>query len=160
MTCENRRVPKYISTSNAQLHVTSKMNPALPTTLLADAVLLIHFAVVLFIVGGLVLVVAGNLLAWRWVNTLGFRVAHLAAIGFVVAESWLGVVCPLTSLESWLRTQAGSAAYSEGFIEHWIQRLLFYEAPPWVFIAVYTLFGLLVVAAWWRYPPRHGQPRH
>lgn len=134
--------------------------PVPPTTLLADAVLLLHFAVTLFIVGGLVLVVAGNLLAWRWVNALGFRVAHLAAIGFVVAESWLGVVCPLTSLESWLRTQAGSAAYNKGFIEYWVQRILFFEAPPWVFIATYTVFGLLVVAAWWRYPPRRGQLRH
>jgi hypothetical protein len=34
-----------------------------------------------------------------------------------------------------------------------VQRLLFYDAPAWVFASAYTLFGLLVVAVWWRHPP-------
>lgn len=134
------------------------MPASLPYQLLADAVLVLHFAVVLFVVGGLLLIVAGNLLAWRWVNSLWLRVGHLAAIGVVVAESWLGIICPLTAAEVWLRIQAGSTFYRESFIEHWVQRLLFYEAPPWVFSAVYTLFGLLVVAAWWCFPPKSGKP--
>lgn len=134
------------------------MPASLPYQLLADAVLVLHFAVVLFVVGGLLLIVAGNLLAWRWVNSLWLRVGHLAAIGVVVAESWLGIICPLTAAEVWLRIQAGSTFYRESFIEHWVQRLLFYEAPPWVFSAVYTLFGLLVVAAWWYFPPKSGKP--
>lgn len=134
------------------------MPASLPYQLLADAVLVLHFAVVLFVVGGLLLIVAGNLLAWHWVNSLWLRVGHLAAIGVVVAESWLGIVCPLTAAEVWLRIQAGSTFYRESFIEHWVQRLLFYEAPSWVFTAVYTLFGLLVVAAWWCFPPKSGKP--
>lgn len=105
------------------------MNPSLPYQLLADAVLALHVAVVVFVVGGLVLVVAGNLRGWRWVNAWWFRLAHLAAILVVVAEAWFGVVCPLTTAEAWLRSQALAAAYSGGFIEHWLQRLLFYEAP-------------------------------
>lgn len=129
------------------------MAPPLPFRLLADAVLLLHLGVVLFVIGGLVLVLAGNRWGWRWVNGLGFRVAHLGAIAVVVAESWFGITCPLTTLESWLRLQAGSAGYGTGFIEHWVQRVLFYEAPGWVFAAAYTAFGLLVAAAWWRYPP-------
>ena len=134
------------------------MPASLPYQLLADAVLVLHFAVVLFVVGGLLFIVAGNLLAWRWVNSLWFRVGHIAAIGLVVAESWLGIICPLTAAEAWLRIQAGSTLYRESFIEHWVQRLLFFEAPPWVFGAVYTLFGLLVVAAWWYFPPKSGKP--
>lgn len=129
-----------------------------PYQLLADLVLTAHVAVVAFVVGGLLLVIAGNIAGWRWVNRIGFRLAHLAAIAFVVAESWLGMVCPLTSLEAWLRTHARQDAYSGGFIEHWLQRLLYYDAPGWVFTAVYTLFGLAVVATWWYYPPRH-RPR-
>ncbi len=121
---------------------------------LADAVLLLHTAVVVFVVGGLVLVVMGNLRGWQWVNRLWFRLLHLAAIGTVVAQAWLGMVCPLTTLESWLRAQAGGAGYQAGFIEHWLQRLLFYEAPGWVFTLAYSLFGLLVLASWWFYPPR------
>ena len=117
-----------------------------------------HVALVAFVVGGLLLVVGGNLAGWRWVNALGFRVAHLVAIGFVVAESWLGIVCPLTSLEVWLRAQARQAAYTGGFIEHWLQRLLYYDAPGWVFTLAYSVFGLAVLASWWYFPPRR-KPR-
>ena len=126
-----------------------------PYQLLADAVLLLHFGVVLFVIGGLVLVVVGNLCGWRWVNSLWFRLAHVLAIGVVVAQSWLGEVCPLTTLESWLRVKAGSPSYSKTFIEHWVQHLLFYEGPSWVFTLAYTVFGLLVLASWWYFPPRH-----
>jgi len=128
---------------------------------LADAVLLLHFGIVLFVVGGLLLIVAGNLAGWRWVNAWWFRLLHLAAIGVVVAEAWLGIECPLTTLESWLRVQAGESGMERGFVEHWVSRLLFYRAPAHVFTLAYTLFGLLVVAAWWAYPPtRRKRARH
>jgi hypothetical protein len=122
--------------------------------LLADAVLLLHAAVVLFVVVGLVLIVAGNLRGWRWVNSAWLRLAHAAAIGVVVAEAWFGIVCPLTTLEQWLRARAGDAGYGGGFIEHWVQRLIYYDLPGWVFVLGYSLFGLAVLAAWWRWPPR------
>jgi polyferredoxin len=128
------------------------MSPALLQAL-ADAVLALHVGVVGFVVGGLVLVVLGNLRGWRWVNRWGFRLLHLATIAVVVAEAWLGITCPLTTLESWLRAQAGGSGYAQSFIGHWLQRLLFYEAPGWVFALVYTLFGGCVVLAWWRWPP-------
>ena len=124
--------------------------------LLADAVLALHFAIVLFVMGGLLLIIVGNLSRWRWVNALWFRLLHLAAIAVVVAEAWLGITCPLTTLEMWLRAQSGAgvaADYSESFIGHWLQRSLFYSAPPWVFVLAYTVFGALVVAVWFRFPP-------
>ena len=121
--------------------------------LLANAVLALHLAVVLFVVGGLLLVVAGNLRHWRWVNALWFRLAHLASIGFVVLQAWLGQVCPLTTLEMALRAQAGASTYGGGFIEHWMQRLLYYDAPDWVFVLFYSVFGLLVIATWFYFPP-------
>jgi Protein of Unknown function (DUF2784) len=128
--------------------------------LLADLVLTLHFAVVLFVVGGLVVIIVGNQCGRAWVNTLWFRLAHLAAIGFVVLQSWLGATCPLTHLENWLRTKAQAGSYAASFIEHWIQRILFYQAPAWVFAIAYTLFGLLVVAAWIKFPPRRRSHRH
>jgi Protein of Unknown function (DUF2784) len=135
------------------------MSAALAYRLLADTVLLLHFAIVLFVVGGLVFVVVGNWLGWAWVNRMWLRAAHLAAIAVVVAESWWGVTCPFTEWESWLRSKAGSAHYDEGFIEHWVGRAVFYEAPSWVFTGAYTLFGLCVAAAWWYFPPkRRGSP--
>ena len=121
---------------------------------LADLTLALHVGVVLFVVGGLLLVVFGNLAGWRWVNSLVFRLAHLAAIGTVVAQAWLGIVCPLTTLESWLRVQGGGVVYETSFIQHWVHYFLFYEAPGWVFAAVYSAFALLVVGSWIIYPPR------
>ena len=129
--------------------------PDLPYQLLANAVLILHIAIVLFVVGGLVLIVVGNLLRrWRAVNSLWFRLLHLATIGIVVAEAWLGLECPLTTLEMWLRAQAKASTYSGGFIEHWLQSVLFWDAPPWVFTVAYSAFGLAVVAVWWRFPPK------
>jgi hypothetical protein len=125
----------------------------LPYQLLADVALTLHFSVVAFVVGGLVLVIIGNLRNWRWVNALWFRLAHLGAIAVVVAEAWLGVTCPLTNLEMWLRAKARATTYSGSFIEHWIQRILYYEAPSWVFALGYSIFGLLVVATWLCFPP-------
>ena len=127
--------------------------------LLADAVLVAHFGVVVFVVGGLIVILAGNWRGWRWVNGWWFRIAHLAAISVVVVQTWLGQLCPLTQLESWLRAQAGSPAYTHSFVEHWLQRLVFYEAPFWVFTLAYTVFGLLVLVAWRYFPPRHGKPK-
>jgi polyferredoxin len=128
----------------------------MPFQLLADAVLVLHTAVVLFVVGGLVLTLAGAWRGWRWVRRLSFRLAHLAAIGFVVVQAWWGATCPLTTLEAWLRLQGGQASYAGSFIEHWLQRLLFWDAPAWVFTGAYTGFGLAVAAAWLAVPPRRG----
>jgi hypothetical protein len=125
-----------------------------PYQLLADVVLTLHFSVVAFVAGGVVFILLGNLAGWRWVNGFGFRLAHLAAIAFVVAEAWLGATCPLTTLEMWLRAQARAATYSSSFIEHWVQRLLYYQAPPWVFVLGHSVFGLLVLVLWFRFPPR------
>ncbi|MGB6055833.1 MAG: DUF2784 domain-containing protein [Burkholderiaceae bacterium] len=129
----------------------------MPYQLLADLVLVLHVAVVGFVVGGLICIIAGNLCGWRWVNGFGFRLAHLAAIAVVVAQAWFGAICPLTSVEMWLRAKAQVPTYAGGFIEHWLQWVLYYEAPSWVFTLGYSLFGLAVVAVWRYFPPRHGR---
>lgn len=136
------------------------MNGSPTYQLLADMVLSLHLAIVSFVVGGLVLIIVGNLRTWTWVNAVWFRLAHLAAIAVVVAEAWLGVACPLTSLEMWLRAEARATTYDGSFIEHWLQRVLYYEAPAWVFTLGYSLFGLVVVATWWYFPPRFNRRAH
>lgn len=125
----------------------------MPYQILADTVLAIHVAIVLFVVGGLICILVGNGLGWHWVNRRGFRYLHLLAIGVVVLQAWLGVLCPLTTLEMWLRAEAGDAGYSGSFVQYWLQRLLYYEAPARVFIGAYSLFGLAVLFAWWKFPP-------
>jgi polyferredoxin len=122
--------------------------------LAADAVLLTHALFVAFVVVGQVLILAGLALGWRWVRDFRFRVAHLVAIAIVVAQAWLGVLCPLTVLENALRRRAGEATYTESFIGHWLHRLIFYDAEPWAFTAVYSVFGALVLLTWVLGAPR------
>lgn len=122
--------------------------------LLADLTVVAHAAFVLFVIGGQLAILAGWARGWRWTRAPLFRVAHLAAIGFVVLEAWFGIVCPLTSLERHLRELAGLAVYEGSFIGYWTHRLLFYQAPAWVFTTLHSLFGLVVVASFVLYPPR------
>jgi polyferredoxin len=129
------------------------MNHTLTYQILADAVLLLHFGIVLFIVGGLAFILIGGLRGWHFIRKRWFRILHLLAITIVVAQAWLGELCPLTTLEMWLRASAQEVTYSGSFIEHWLQRALYYQAPSWVFILVYSAFGLVVLLAWWYFPP-------
>ena len=122
--------------------------------LAADAVLLVHALFVAFVVFGLVLILAGGGLRWGWVRNPWFRVTHVAAIGVVVIQSWLSVICPLTHLEMAFRSRAGVAVYPGSFIGHWLETLLYYQAPAWVFVVCYTAFGALVVASWFWVRPR------
>lgn len=124
-------------------------------SLLADLVLALHVSYVLFVVVGQLLILIGWIRRWGWVRNPWFRLIHFAAIGAVVLQSWLGVICPLTILENELRLRAGMAGYEEyNFIGYWMSRFIFFEAPSWMFVVVYTVFGLLVVAALVVYLPR------
>ena len=120
---------------------------------LADIVLATHVLFVAFVVIGLLLTVGGGYLGWAWIRNAWFRGTHLAAIGFVVLQTWLGMVCPLTTLEMRLRIQIGQPAYEGSFIGYWLHRILYFDLPPWAFVALHTVFGLFVVWAWWRFPP-------
>jgi hypothetical protein len=114
-------------------------------TALADAVLVVHAALVLFIVGGLAAIWVGAAFHWRWVRSRVFRGVHLAAIGIVALLALLGVACPLTVLEDALRHEAGS---TQGFVQRWVGRLLYYELPAWVFTVAYVAFAALVALTW------------
>jgi hypothetical protein len=122
--------------------------------LAADLLLFAHALFVVFVVSGLLMIIAGRLLSWSWVRNPWFRLAHLIAIGVVVLQSWLGQVCPLTIWEMALREQAGDAVYAGSFVAHWLESVLYYQAPGWVFAVAYTVFAALVLASWFWVPPR------
>ena len=140
----------------ARLRMIDAMNSWL---LLADLVLCLHVALMLFVVLGLPLIIAGNLRHRPWINSAWLRFAHLTTIVVVATEAWAGIVCPLTTLEMFLRARAGGATYAGSFVEHWLQALLFWPAPPWVFTTVYTMFGATVLATWLLWPVRSWWPR-
>ncbi|MCZ6831287.1 MAG: DUF2784 domain-containing protein [Gammaproteobacteria bacterium] len=123
------------------------------TVVAADAILLLHALFVVFVVLGLVLILAGWWRGWRWVHNPWFRLAHLVAIAVVAIQSWFGLICPLTTLEMSLRARAGAAVYPGSFIAHWLEIILYYQAPAWIFILLYTIFAALVGASWYLVRP-------
>lgn len=122
--------------------------------LAADFILLTHVAFVLFIVLGLALIYLGYMRNWMWVRNFWFRLSHLLAIAVVMVQSWFGKICPLTTLEMALRSRAGETPYPGAFIAHWLETLLYYQAPVWAFALCYTIFGVLVAGSWLWIPPR------
>lgn len=130
------------------------MNAPFLFSLMADLVLILHVCFVLFVLVGLLLIWIGGWRKWAWIRHAWFRICHLAAIALVVLQAWLGVICPLTTLEHALRERAGKAGYSGSFIAHWLHQCLFFEAPPWVFTLSYSLFGLAVVLSWILFKPK------
>ncbi|MDE0156726.1 MAG: DUF2784 domain-containing protein [Gammaproteobacteria bacterium] len=126
-----------------------------PTWLLlaADGLLIIHALFIAFVVFGLIFIIAGLVRGWRWIRNPWFRFIHLGAIGVVVIQAWLNIICPLTIWENSLRDKAGEATYAGSFIQHWLHKLIFYQAEAWVFTLCYTVFGALVVLAWYLAPP-------
>ena len=129
--------------------------------ILADAILISHALIVLFNVASLPLIWLGRFFHWRFVRNFSFRLVHLLLIGYITLQALAGKNCPLTVWENDLRLKAGTdVGYAGGFIAHWLQRLIFYDAEAWVFTLAYTLFFALVLAThfwvkpnpprWWR----------
>lgn len=126
---------------------------------LADATLVLHVGIVAFVVLGALAVPIGAWRRWAWVRGWRWRVTHVALMVVIALQAWLGALCPLTVWEQALRRQAGQTTYRESFIEHWLSRLIFFEAPWWMFVAAYTAFAAFVVALWFAVPPRRGPAR-
>lgn len=116
---------------------------------LADAILVVHVLFVAFVVGGLGFIWAGGWFGWRAARNAHFRILHLTAILFVVAETLIGAICPMTILEDRLRRTGDDA----GFIARWLQRILYYDFPGWVFLVAYLLFAFAVAFTYILIPP-------
>jgi hypothetical protein len=100
---------------------------------MADLVLIVHLAFILF-------VIAGGLLVW-WRPRL--IIPHLAAVIWGLAIEFIpSLFCPLTPLEQMLLSNAGEKGYEGGFVNHYLIPLIYPDAPPSFFVAV----GFFVVA--------------
>ena len=118
--------------------------------MVADLLLILHFAIAAFIVAGLILIWLGAALEWGWVRNPWFRYLHLGAIAFVAAEALFGIACPLTLWEDMLR----GGVRPESFVARWVQRLLYYRAPERVFTAAYVAWTLATLLTLRLVPPR------
>ena len=101
--------------------------------LLANLVLIVHLAFVIFVLCGGLLV-----LRWRWIAW-----AHLPAAAWGAIIEFTGWICPLTPLENWLREQAGQAGYRSDFITYYLLPVLY---PDDLTHEVQLLLGTVVLA--------------
>lgn len=85
--------------------------------MLAGAVLVVHLAFILF-------VAAGALLAWRWPWLVWL---HVPAVAWSVGIIVLGYECPLTPLENWFRKRGGGEGYEGGFVDRYIENVIYPE---------------------------------
>ena len=123
--------------------------------MLADLILLLHFALAGFIVLVLPLVWIGAWRDWEWVRNRFLRYAHAAAIVAVALEALAGSVCPLTRWEDALRASADARS----FVARWVARLLYYDFPEWVFVLAYVLYAAATLLTLRLVAPRPSRTR-
>jgi len=126
----------------------------------ADFVTVIHAGYVAVVVVGFAAILVGGAAGWHWVRNGYFRVVHLAMILLVCCEALIGTTCPLTIWENMLRAKGGQSGYSRDFVGYWLDSMIFYQAPPWVFTILYLTFGAVVIVTFWLVPMQwHGANR-
>jgi hypothetical protein len=113
--------------------------------LLADATVALHFAFIVFVVAGGLLVMRYPRVAW----------VHLPAVAWVVWLELTGAICPLTPLENALRARAGDAGYAGGFIDHYLMPVIYPagltpNVQVWLGLGVLALNIAIYVTAWRR----------
>ena len=119
----------------------------MPYRALADLVVVFHFAVVVFVITGGLLVLRWRRVAW----------VHLPVIAWVIFAEWFQRICPLTFLENWLRSHGGGEAYRGDFVAHYILPVLYPQGlTPTIqvmlgsFIFVTNLTLYLIAFGKWR----------
>jgi len=101
---------------------------------LADLLVVAHFAFVLFVVLGGLLVLRHPRLAW----------VHLPAAAWGATIEFTGWICPLTPWEQSLRQLGGQSGYSGGFVEHYLLPVLY---PSGLTTSIQVVLGVVVVVA-------------
>ena len=125
---------------------------AAPQTL-AAAILGIHLAIVAFNVGGLILVPLGKWAGWRFVSGFWWRLAHLGSLAVVALQAILGQACFLTVWQAALEARA-DAGEPPPLIASWINGLLYWPLPLWVFATAYVAVVVYTLLLWRWVPPR------
>jgi len=120
----------------------------------ADLILFVHLAYVGFVIVTWFGILLGVELGSAWIRQPILRRVHLVFAWIPAVEGLIGMVCPLTEWERALRERAGESTEEIGFISRLMRDLLFYEAPPWVFIVSYVVFASLVTLTYVLVRPR------
>ncbi len=128
-------------------------------SLLADIIVVFHLSYACFVLFGFLAIVTGSHRNWNWIRNFPFRITHLACTVFVPLETIIRITCPLTTLENFLLRIAGQEVYNRSFIGNLVSRILFYDAPEWIFPTTYAALAVLVILYFILYPPRRSNKR-
>ncbi len=116
--------------------------------LLAQLILGFHLGVIAFNVAGLVVIPLGAKLGWRFVRISWLRLVHLGSLGATAVQAVAGRDCFLTVWQSALSGEA-----PQPLITRFVNSLIYWPLPIWVFTAAYVAVFLYVLALWWAVPP-------
>lgn len=117
---------------------------------LGAGVLAIHLAVIAFSIFGLVAIPLGGWLGWAWVRVRWWRALHLLSLAVVALQAALGRACFLTLWQDGL-TGGGQ---EDPLIMRWVNGLIYWPLPIWMFTAAYLVIFAYVAALWFVVPPR------
>ena len=120
---------------------------------LADAILALHLAVILFNVFGLIAIPLGARLGWRIVRRFWWRAVHLGILAAVAMQAMFDRVCFLTIWHADLVRLAGGRASNAPLIASFVSKLIFWPLPAWVFAALYVTVCAYTLVLWWLVPP-------
>jgi hypothetical protein len=123
-------------------------------SLLAGAVLAVHVGVIAFNVFGLIAVPLGAWCGWSFVRVRWWRALHIASLTVVALQAAFGQACFLTV---WQRQLEGEAA-DRALIQSWVEALIFWPLPIWMFALLYAAVLVYALALWfWVRPELHSR---
>jgi hypothetical protein len=109
---------------------------------LGDAILVVHFVIIVFNIAGLVVIPLGAALGWRFVRIAWLRLLHLGILVIVAGQALLGRACILAI---WQNELTGNTAAPEPIVQ-WLDGLIYWNFPIWMFAIFYSVIVLYVVA--------------
>jgi hypothetical protein len=124
------------------------MSPAAASGL-SQAILAAHVVVIAFNITGLVAIPLGARLGWQWVRVRWWRALHVASWTVVALQAALGRACFLTLWQDQLTGAGGEPP----LIARFVNAVIYWPLPIWVFTAIYLALFALVIALWWLVRP-------
>jgi hypothetical protein len=112
-------------------------------TQLAEAILMFHFLIIAFNVAGLIVIPLGAWRGWKIVRIAWLRLAHLGIMAIVAGQAVLGRPCFLTI---WQNQLSGAQQPATPMIMQWVNHLIYWNLPIWVFAIFYCLLLFYILA--------------
>ena len=122
--------------------------------MLTALILAIHLSIILFNVLGLVIIPIGAWKGWRFVHAPVLRLLHIASWAIVALQAALGRPCFLTD---WQSTLEGGSDAAEPLVMRWVNGIIYWPLPIWVFSVIYLLAFGYVLALLWIVPLGHDE---